>query len=97
MYPCNKNYSDGDATSIYLKPLRPLKFTGSIPQALLFNSSDLKKWTYVSTVWIGNSTVGPRAEYVMIRKVAILSGYLTIIQWKICTLDSTYIVCLHML
>ncbi len=42
----------------------PFKFAGSIPQALLFNSSDLEKWTYVSTVWIGNSTIGPRAEYV---------------------------------
>ena len=48
----------------YLKLPCPFKFAGSIPQALLFNSSDLEKWTYVSTVWIGNSTIGPRAEYV---------------------------------
>ena len=40
------------------------KFIGSIPQALLFNSSDLVKWTYVTTVWVGNSSIGPRAEYV---------------------------------
>ncbi|XP_065891882.1 sucrose-6-phosphate hydrolase-like isoform X1 [Dysidea avara] len=38
--------------------------TGSIPQALLFNSSNLINWEYVSTVWIGNSTLGPRAECV---------------------------------
>ena len=41
-----------------------IKSVGSIPQALLFNSSDLVKWTYVTTVWTGNSTIGPRAEYV---------------------------------
>ena len=67
----NENHSDIDTTIIYLKLLCPLKFAGSIPQALLFNSSDLEKWTYVSTVWVGNSTIGPRAEYVMIHKVAI--------------------------
>ena len=67
----NKNHSNVDTTSIYLKLLCTFKFAGSIPQALLFNSSDLEKWTYISTVWIGNSTIGPRAEYVMIRKVAI--------------------------